>query len=110
MKKYSKLLFKLSIIVLIAYEILIYFHFINPPDLSYGWFHFFWDFVYFNDWRPYTGFVLEIIMVAMVIVSYAYDRLMLRRYYREYLPEYMPKSQDSADNAADEPVEKMEPG
>ncbi len=94
MEKHSKLFFKLSVIILIIYEILLYFHFINPPYSSTGWFSFFWDAVRKSGWGIYTGFILEIIMTALVLISYLYDYMMLRHHYREHLPNHLPKKDE----------------
>jgi hypothetical protein len=101
MEKHSKLFFKLSVVILIAFEILLYFHFINPPYSSSGWFNFFWTVVWEYDWRIYIGYILGAIMIGMVIFSFIYDRMMLRRHYREHLPDYKPMNQIESDELED---------
>jgi len=90
-EKHSKFFFKLSVIILITFEILMYFHFINPPYFASGWFNFFWNVVWNSNWRIYIGFILGTIMIGMVVSSFIYDQIMLRRHYQNYLPEHMPK-------------------
>jgi hypothetical protein len=94
-EKHSKLFFKLSVILLLTFEVLMYFHFINPPYFLTGWFSFFWDSVWIYGWKIYIGYILGAIMIGMVAISFIYDQIMLRRHYQNYLPEHMPqKDQD----------------
>ena len=88
MEKYSRIFFLLSLILLITFEILMYFHFVRPPYAESGWFQFFWNVVWKGGWHIHIGFILGIIMVGMVIISYLYDRFMLQRHYKKHLPDY----------------------
>lgn len=102
MEKHSGLFFKLSVAILLTFEILMYFHFIDPPYSSSGWFNFFWNFVHYSNWKIHTGFILGAIMICMVIISFIYDQIMLRRHYRNYLPENMPKKYKNLNEFDDE--------
>lgn len=41
-------------------------------------------------WDIDIGFILGVLMIGMLIVSYGYEGLMLRRHYQEHLPDYTP--------------------
>lgn len=108
MEKHSKLFFKLSTIILILFEVLMYFHFINPPYSASGWFSFFWTIIQIVRWKFDIGFILGAITVAMVLVSYLYDRIMLHRHYLAHLPEYMPKKNHESTDIDDKLPEDTE--
>lgn len=101
MEKHSKFFFKLSVIILITFEVLLYFHFINPPHSSSGWFSFFSTVVWETKWKIYTGFILGAMTILVVIISFVYDRIMLKRHYREHLPDYQPMKQLESDEIED---------
>jgi parallel beta-helix repeat protein len=92
--KYSKIFIFLSIIILIAFEILTYVYFILPPypfEQTTICYYMGPCFSFPPPFEISIGFILGTIMVGMVIIGSVYDRLMLQHYYQKYLPEYLPR-------------------
>jgi len=92
---HAKKFFKLSVILLVAFEVLAFIHFISPPDLNDIWFSWFRDWIFVENWRIDVGFFIGIFMISGVISSFIYDKFMLRRHYRRHLPEFDPNPTQS---------------
>ncbi len=90
MEHHAMLFFKISILLLVAFQVLIFLHFINPPDIP--WFSFFYDVIHYYHWRIYVGFILGAVMVGLVLVSFLYERLTLRQHYQNHLQEHLHQS------------------
>jgi hypothetical protein len=90
MENHAQLFFKIGIILLTSFQVLIFLHFINPPNLP--WFSFFYNILFYNNWKIFVGFILGSIMLGLVIVSFLYERLALRQDYQNHLPEHLPQS------------------
>lgn len=90
--------FKLSVILLIAFEFLTFLHFVFPLNIiDQGWFSFFHNLRHIEGLKINQGFILGIFMICTVITSYVFDQIMLRKHYKNHLPEFQQKEDQPDD-------------
>ena len=88
---HSNSFLKLGIVILLVFTVLSFMQFATPADIGLDWsagFAFIW--VYGEYWLVNSGFYLGVVMIGVALISFLFEKIMLKRHYRKYLPEFQP--------------------